>query len=400
MVRSSLKDSYYFPSTEQSFMQHVLLFDYLLRDQVKDLYAHMKLIGVEPSAIFLSWIVRLFSDVLSDSMMWKFIDCFVCDGFKLLYRFALGIMNVHQFVLKRTVDKENFYCVLQSCIANTEVDPFTRGFVLKLPGRKELLKIVRSKELNAVSALHLPRSRCTSFRIPTIRASSLQTVTMQEIVLLWSWLPERLRLLDPIRVFNPSIHGYTLASLRSETTEALNQHGMFVIIQSSTEEIIGCFIAASSMSSSSLTHSSASFASSQDSFLFTLRPHRARYAPASMVDSVTATGYMSENTSELSKPEHELDTNSQATFGDDHNRKANAFSPISSFTAFLEALPTNVNGKVPIEKDSKVLQKGYEEKISDSENLAENITHKKTQSQMIYINDGKSFVLGDTLDYA
>jgi hypothetical protein len=75
----------------------------LLREKAPDIYQHFEMNEVEITSLTLNWFMAIFIDSVPFESLLRIWDCFLLEGPKVLFRFALAILILHrESILIRT----------------------------------------------------------------------------------------------------------------------------------------------------------------------------------------------------------------------------------------------------------------------------------------------------------
>ncbi|KAH0629574.1 hypothetical protein JD844_011748 [Phrynosoma platyrhinos] len=131
--------------------------------------------------VYSEWLVWLFGDLPFDYVI-RIFDVYLLEGQKVLYRIALALMRQYQLsVASKGLEVADIKGSLQA---------FITGLI-----------ILPSFSLLCRQSFHL-----------TVNAHDFTStiVTVQEMRIVWSWIPERFSLFSPILLFSTSEDGYSL----------------------------------------------------------------------------------------------------------------------------------------------------------------------------------------------
>ncbi|XP_033119110.1 uncharacterized protein LOC117118591 isoform X3 [Anneissia japonica] len=71
----------------------------LLQIKLPRLHAHLEDIGIEMCSFTLNWFLGIFYDIIPFEVMLRVWDCFLLDGLEALFRFAVGLLQMHELSL-------------------------------------------------------------------------------------------------------------------------------------------------------------------------------------------------------------------------------------------------------------------------------------------------------------
>ncbi|XP_060562937.1 uncharacterized protein LOC132722444 [Ruditapes philippinarum] len=91
----------------------------VLKDMVKDklpaLYHHLEGIDIELSTITLNWFLAVFFDAVPFQTLLRIWDCFLLEGPKVLFRFSLAILKLHEKDILQKTDTMGIMKHLKAC---------------------------------------------------------------------------------------------------------------------------------------------------------------------------------------------------------------------------------------------------------------------------------------------
>jgi len=91
---------------------------------------------------------------------------------------------------------------------------------------------------NRHKVLSIQEPRMSIYYRPKITSES-ELITEDQFEILWSWLPPRYCIHDPVLIFRTSIHGFNLGTFFKNVEQA---SPTFIIIKTTEKEIFGAFV--------------------------------------------------------------------------------------------------------------------------------------------------------------
>jgi len=195
----------------------------------------------------------------------RVFDCYLNEGFKIMYRMALGILKIAKNVILNSVTNDAVESIINTVATKcTADDLFKVAFKLSLK-RAKFAKIAKSIKVdNNVTADE------AIFYTPQLQQPSA-ILTEELISVLWSFLPSRYRIQDPIKLYASDKHGFSLRTLYSRVEE--KEPPTLLVIKSAKDDIFGAFISAPwSVWRESTKNGKAQFYGNGQTFLFSLHP--------------------------------------------------------------------------------------------------------------------------------
>uniref|UniRef100_A0A915E0A3 Rab-GAP TBC domain-containing protein n=1 Tax=Ditylenchus dipsaci TaxID=166011 RepID=A0A915E0A3_9BILA len=83
---------YYTPSLVGAVVDQKVLLD-LVQEKIPNLWVHLRQVDVDLTLFTLSWFLTVFVDTLSHKIYINIFDVFLCEGNKVLFRFALALLK-------------------------------------------------------------------------------------------------------------------------------------------------------------------------------------------------------------------------------------------------------------------------------------------------------------------
>ncbi|KRZ36980.1 TBC1 domain family member 2B [Trichinella pseudospiralis] len=146
----------------------------ILRQKLPSLSAHFDLCDFDISVVTLNWFIALFYDALPFDVMLRVWDCFLLEGQKVIYRFAVALFHLHRKEIVAQKDSLSLIRFLKSTVRNTyDVETLTKVAYQTLkpfPKRKELLRC----HLHHVMSVKQQTFRLYKLRIEAMRQKNIE----------------------------------------------------------------------------------------------------------------------------------------------------------------------------------------------------------------------------------
>ncbi|KRZ12301.1 TBC1 domain family member 2B [Trichinella zimbabwensis] len=146
----------------------------ILRQKLPSLSAHFDLCDFDISVVTLNWFIALFYDALPFDVMLRVWDCFLLEGQKVIYRFAVALFHLHRKEIVAQKDSLSLIRFLKSTVRNTyDVETLTKVAYQTLkpfPKRKELLRC----HLHHVMSVKQQTFRLYKLRIEAMRQKNME----------------------------------------------------------------------------------------------------------------------------------------------------------------------------------------------------------------------------------
>eukprot|EP01133_Synstelium_polycarpum_P012371 gene12371-14513_t len=238
LIKSSNDAFYRFLNTSnRECTRFVLTFDSLLEKHIPKLYKHMVSLGITSSKSFCEeWFSRLFVSILPFQTVLHVFDVFVSEGYKSLYRVALGIMRVHKRVLlKSGTTPEAFLSTLRNLNHQLIDHPLLMKKAFKIHLKRNQLVDIDAQQHQKLS--HVSEPLCPIYYRPKVTTPS-SILEEDDYELLWNWLPHKYCICDPVIVFDTNKDGFNLR-LMYEKLEG--QYPVFIVIRAGPDSVFGFF---------------------------------------------------------------------------------------------------------------------------------------------------------------
>ncbi|KAM9969712.1 hypothetical protein ACTFIR_001548 [Dictyostelium discoideum] len=241
-------------------------FDHLIELHLPKLHRHMITIGLTNSFVFSDeWFSRLFVSFLPYNTVLRIFDILLNEGYKVLYRIGLALLKTHKKQLKKQKDIEKFLSTLNKLnLQMFDADALIKVAFESISLKRSHLEDINDKQNHKVKDVPEPapiyyRSKIT---IPSVILNS------DDFELIWAWLPPRLSVATPRRLFNSVTDGNNIRLL----FESLVEHTcILVVLKSDNGSVFGFY-------SDSEVQPKFGFGD-RNVFLFSLKPHVHVYKP-------------------------------------------------------------------------------------------------------------------------
>ncbi|XP_063286657.1 TBC1 domain family member 24 isoform X1 [Pelobates fuscus] len=236
-------------------------------------------------------------EVYSDWQRWLFgelpftyvtrvFDVFMVEGYKVLFRVALAILKFfHKVKAGLPMESSNVKRDLQMFVKDiaNSVSPeklLEKAFAIRLFSRKEiqLLQMANEKALQQ-KGITVKQKRVKSPVRQNVHLAvhaenfKSEIVSVKEMRDIWSWIPERFALSQPLLLFTNSEHGNSLSRfyLHCEGHEPT-----LLLIKTSNKEVCGAFLS-TDWAERRRSGNKLSFFGTGECFVFRLQPEVERY---------------------------------------------------------------------------------------------------------------------------
>ncbi|XP_072453726.1 TBC1 domain family member 24 isoform X1 [Notamacropus eugenii] len=235
--------------------------------------------------VYCDWHRWLFGD-LPFHYFARVFDVFLVEGYKVLYRVALAILKFYYKVKGgQPLASDNVKQDIRMFVRDIEksVSPeklLDKSFAIRLFSRKEiqLLHLANETALKQKGITVHNKSVSSSqrqFVHLAVHAENFQSeiVTVKEMRDIWSWLPERFALCQPLLIFSTTQHGYSLARLYYHCE---GHEPTLLLLKTTTKEVCGAYLSTDWRDRNKFG-GKLSFFGTGECFVFRLKPKVQRY---------------------------------------------------------------------------------------------------------------------------
>ncbi|EPY88961.1 TBC1 domain family member 24 isoform 1 [Camelus ferus] len=192
--------------------------------------AHKLMVAVSEDVlqVYADWQRWLFGE-LPLSYFARVFDVFLVEGYKVLYRVALAILKFfHKVRAGQLLESDNVKQDIRTFVKDIAktVSPeklLEKAFAIRLFSRKEiqLLQMANEKALKQKGITVKQKRQFVHLAVHAENFHS-EIVSVKEMRDIWSWVPERFALCQPLLLFSSLQHGYSLTSFSSASYQAEN----------------------------------------------------------------------------------------------------------------------------------------------------------------------------------
>ncbi|XP_074867045.1 TBC1 domain family member 24 isoform X3 [Carettochelys insculpta] len=236
-------------------------------------------------------------EVYSDWQRWLFgelplvyvtrvFDVFLVEGYKVLYRVALALLKVfHRVRAGQPMESDNVQQDIRAFVRDIakSVSPeklLEKAFAIRLFSRKEiqLLHMANEKALQQKGitvkqkSVSPPKRQNVHLAVHAENFKS-EIVSVKEMRDLWSWIPERFALCQPLLLFTTLEHGCSLNRFYSHSE---GHEPTLLLIKTTAKEVCGAYLS-TDWSERRRRGNQLSFFGTGECFVFRLQPEVERY---------------------------------------------------------------------------------------------------------------------------
>ncbi|XP_031451253.1 TBC1 domain family member 24 isoform X2 [Phasianus colchicus] len=230
-------------------------------------------------------------EVYSDWQRWLFgelpmvyiarvFDVFLVEGYKVLYRVALAILKFfHKVRAGQPMESDSVQQDIRAFVRDIAkaVSPerlLEKAFAIRLFSRKEiqLLQMANEKALQQKGITVKQKRQNVHLAVHAENFKS-EIVSVKEMRDIWSWIPERFALCQPLLLFTTLEHGCSLSRFYSHSE---GHEPTLVLIKTTAKEVCGAYLS-TDWSERRRGGNKLSFFGTGECFVFRLQPEVERY---------------------------------------------------------------------------------------------------------------------------
>ncbi|XP_005869419.1 TBC1 domain family member 24 isoform X1 [Myotis yumanensis] len=249
--------------------------------------AHKLMVAVSEDVlqVYADWQRWLFGE-LPLSYFARVFDVFLVEGYKVLYRVALAILKFfHKVRAGQPLESDNVKQDIRTFVKDIAktVSPeklLEKAFAIRLFSRKEiqLLQMANEKALKQRGITVKQKSVSLSkrqFVHLAVHAENFHSeiVSVKEMRDIWSWIPERFALCQPLLLFSSLQHGYSLTRFYFQCE---GHEPTLLLIKTTQKEVCGAYLS-TDWSERNKFGGKLGFFGTGECFVFRLQPEVQRY---------------------------------------------------------------------------------------------------------------------------
>ncbi|NXK27039.1 TBC24 protein, partial [Arenaria interpres] len=230
-------------------------------------------------------------EVYSDWQRWLFgelpmvyiarvFDVFLVEGYKVLYRVALALLKFfHKVRAGQPMESDSVQQDIRAFVRDIakSVSPerlLEKAFAIRLFSRKEiqLLQMANEKALQQKGITVKQKRQNVHLAVHAENFKS-EIVSVKEMRDIWSWIPERFALCQPLLLFTTLEHGCSLSRFYSHSE---GHEPTLLLIKTTAKEVCGAYLS-TDWSERRRGGNKLSFFGTGECFVFRLQPEVERY---------------------------------------------------------------------------------------------------------------------------
>uniref|UniRef100_M3XL47 TBC1 domain family member 24 n=1 Tax=Latimeria chalumnae TaxID=7897 RepID=M3XL47_LATCH len=244
--------------------------------------AHKLIVNISDDVmeVYTDWLKWLFGDLPLEYAA-RVFDVFLVEGYKVLYRVALALLKFFRKMREgqspelgdMKADLQHF---VQGIAKSVPVEKLLeKAFAFRLFSRKEihLLQVANEKALHQKGITVKQKSRQNVHLAVDAENFKSDVVSSKEMRELWSWIPERFALCQPLLLFTTAEHG---CSLNRFYAHCEGQEPTILLIKTTEGEVCGAYLS-TDWSDRRKHGNKLSFFGTGECFVFRLKPEVEHY---------------------------------------------------------------------------------------------------------------------------
>ncbi|XP_065748595.1 TBC1 domain family member 24 isoform X1 [Phocoena phocoena] len=278
--------------------------------------AHKLMVAVSEDVlqVYADWQRWLFGE-LPLNYFARVFDVFLVEGYKVLYRVALAILKFfHKVRAGQPLESDNVKQDIRTFVKDIAktVSPeklLEKAFAIRLFSRKEiqLLQMANEKALKQKGITVKQKSVSLSkrqFVHLAVHAENFHSeiVGVKEMRDIWSWVPERFALCQPLLLFSSLQHGYSLTRFYFQCE---GHEPTLLLIKTTQKEVCGAYLS-TDWSERNKFGGKLGFFGTGECFVFRLQPEVQRYEWVVIKHPELTKPVSLESTTILSSPCHSV----------------------------------------------------------------------------------------------
>ncbi|KAJ6657609.1 hypothetical protein lerEdw1_002325 [Lerista edwardsae] len=270
---------HYIDQTFLAFESSCMTFGDLVNKYCQAAHKLMVAVSEDVLEVYSDWQRWLFGE-LPMTYFARVFDVFLVEGYKVLYRVALALLKFfHKVRVGQTMESDNVQQDIRAFVRDIakSVSPeklLEKAFAIRLFSRKEiqLLQMANEKALQqkGITVKQKRQNVHLAVHAENFKSEIVDVKKMRDI---WSWIPERFALCQPLLLFTTSEHGCSLSRFYSHCE---GHEPILLLIKTTTQEVCGAYLS-TDWSERKKGGNKLSFFGTGECFVFRLVPEVERY---------------------------------------------------------------------------------------------------------------------------
>uniref|UniRef100_A0A7S4DS92 Rab-GAP TBC domain-containing protein n=2 Tax=Lotharella globosa TaxID=91324 RepID=A0A7S4DS92_9EUKA len=228
------------PVNGREYMVMTLTCKELIKRHNRAFYDHAKKLGMQFNDIIGVWIARLFTSFLPYTCVLRIMDCVLAEGLPVLHRIVVAVTKMYtkDILACRTGND------LEATLAKLMRTQTNAGVLIEEAFKTKIAKhFIQSLDLQH-NIDHVPFHKVQVFSVPHFnseRPSKLASTA--DLRRIWMWLPNLLRIEDPVVLFSSDKDGYNFDNMLDLIRQKqANKEPIFVLVKSKDMPVVGFFL--------------------------------------------------------------------------------------------------------------------------------------------------------------
>lgn len=263
MVQESQKDHRYITFSPTDCNVNHLTFKDVLKKVVPRLYQHMKKkLNLDIKQLSESWFNHLFLHDLPFRTVLRVFDTFLNEGYRVLYRIALGLLSSKEASLLTAKDADSLVNIIKQSASQLYNDDAFLKSCFKISLHPDKVSKIKSKNRTKgrMEDCHYPHH--IYYRPKVSAPSSIISTDLFEII--YEWIPMRYRITDPVLLYTSTTEGFSLKRFLKKMDD---HEPTLLFIKTAEGNAFGAYVSAKWKITGQF-----SFTGTRETFLFQLMP--------------------------------------------------------------------------------------------------------------------------------
>ncbi|KAI9011152.1 TLD-domain-containing protein [Gaertneriomyces semiglobifer] len=246
---SPLEEWHYFPTYRKGVKLMLRAFGNLLYKTNKKLHAHLiRLHDKAPDPVWAGWLTGLLIEVLPQPVLWRFLDCFVLEGYRALFRFTIAALQVQRDAVLQQTELQGVIplfhwqhpalaSVAAICKAADAVDA-AQTETRKLQEHHQSLSAISDNDI-AETQFRFQRGLPKIVGNAEKHSSGSTVLKDMHWIALWSWIPPSKRVEALELVFTTREHGTHTNNLFNR---AADRAPLIILVETTEGAVFGAYL--------------------------------------------------------------------------------------------------------------------------------------------------------------
>eukprot|EP01132_Coremiostelium_polycephalum_P007930 gene7930-9756_t len=237
LIKHSSSSFYrYLNTSNRECTLFVLTFDSLVEKNNPKIWKHITNLGMSGTKPFAEeWFSRLFISFIPFQTALRIFDIYLNEGYKVLYRVGLAMLQLHKNTLLKTTTMEQFLSTLKQLNSQLHDSDLLMKKAFGIHMKRDQLNNFDTKHHDKLS--DVPEPNIPIYYKPKVSTPST-ILKEDDYEYIWAWLPHKLCICDPKIVFSSVQNGFNLRLLYEKCRD---KSPLLVVIKSNSGAVFGFF---------------------------------------------------------------------------------------------------------------------------------------------------------------